>query len=118
MLDLECEIWKKLWPSTKVSVNQLWDKYVLVMPWAKPCSPLEFNNPTIKDLVKRKLQRLTEASYKHDDMKLSHIGLYKNTNSELDVVFFDFARVSRIDTTSSDAVTSALTEMMNKLDIK
>ena len=70
-LDQECEIWNKLWPFTKVSVKKLWDKHVLVMPWAKPCSQEELNDPKIFGLVKKNLKRLTEAGLKHDDMKLS-----------------------------------------------
>ena len=111
ILERECKIWNNLWPSTRVCVKKLWKKDVLVMPWAKPCSQQEFNSPEIKALVKRNLARLTEAGLKHDDMKLSHVGLYRKAD-ELDVVFFDFARISNI---SADSKTSAVAEMMEKL---
>ena len=94
-LECEAEVWNKAWPQCKVKVKQLNRRWGLVMPWVKPCSVAEFEDPGTKEAVKKAVEQLVKIGYCHDDLHLRHVGLYREKGI-VNALLFDFGRVTKI----------------------
>ncbi len=93
-LEREAMVWNKAWPQCNVVVKQLNGRWGLVMPWVKPCSEEEFEDPGTKEAVKKAVKRLAEIGYCHDDLHLRHVGLYRD-NGTVNALLFDFGSVTK-----------------------
>lgn len=112
MLKQEKDVWDAAWPECKVIVKQLNPPYfALIMPWVKPCTKKEFQDPSLQNAISGAVEKLGNAGYKHDDLHFRHIGFYEQDN-QTRALLFDFARVS-ITKTSQEAIT----DMMSRLTL-
>ena len=65
------------------------------MPYTKPVSEQEYEDPTIKELILKRIHFFIDKGWVHNDFKRAHIGLLKR-NEEMDVVFFDLTDVREV----------------------
>lgn len=50
------------------------------MPWVKPCTDEEMGKPDIQVAVRKAIESLAKAGYKHDDLHWCHVGLYRKNS--------------------------------------
>lgn len=110
----EKEMWKEIW-NIDVKIVDFMEQSVLVMPWLKPCTEDEvIREKEVKAVVKEAVEQFAMLGYKHDDLHLRHVGLYREEEN-LKALLFDLARTSKIDELSDS--TSAVTDMLKDLHI-
>ena len=112
MLEGERSVWFKTWPECGVKVKKLNNRWALVMPWIKSCSLDEFEQEDAQRAIQEAVTALARAGYKHDDLGVRHVGLFKRESLPVKAVLFDFARVSTVERSQADATVA---EMMKEL---
>ena len=90
----ECNRWILL-NQCNACVKTIVSRNVLVMPYTKPVSEQEYEDPAIKDLILKRIHFFIRQGWVHNDFKRAHVGLLKR-NEEMDVVFFDLTDVREV----------------------
>jgi len=116
--------WKDIWKIDNTLILSLQGTKAFAMPYVLIATKLDLgagrppnlnDDPALKKAVLDALRRLTANGYQHIDLKLGHVGFYKNAKGEIKALLVDLT-LKEIGRDNSDRQ-KAYEEMRNKLGL-
>lgn len=106
----ECNNWHKIYGPNWSRISVLNGKSALIMPFFKPVSPDEINDPIVIEAVKSIIQDWINKGFEHNDLSHDwrHVGLYSDIDGKVKAILTDLTNCSEANSESQKRMMDAL----------